>query len=159
MAGRIRRFGVRPGAALLAAVVAAVMAATSGLWPSRGAAPVEREFIITAHQFAYDPPRIRVNVGDRVTLRVRSADVAHGLYLDPYGINVKVPPLEERVIQFVADRPGKLRYRCSVICGSLHPFMVGEIVVEPNRPLAGALGLAAAIGFGSLAYAWRRKGE
>lgn len=130
--------------------------AAAAIWPTRGAAPAEREFIITARQFAYDPPRITVNVGDRVALRLRSSDVAHGLYLDPYGIDVKVPPLEERVVRFVADRPGKIRYRCSVICGALHPFMVGEIVVQPNRPLAAATVLAAVVGLGALAYAWRK---
>lgn len=141
-----------------AAGLAAMALLVAGLGLGRGAAPAaEREFVITARQFAYDPPRITVRVGDRVTLRVRAADVAHGLYLDPYGIDVKVLPLEEQVVRFVADRPGKIRYRCSVICGSLHPFMVGEIVVTPNQPLRAAGVLAVVVGIGSLAYAWWRK--
>lgn len=118
----------------------------------------EREFVITARQFAFDPARIYVNVGDRVTLRVRSLDITHGLYLDAYGVNLKVPPMEEGTVTFVADRPGKLRYRCSVICGSLHPFMVGEIVVQPNRVFQAGGVLAAIVGFGGLAYAWWRRG-
>ncbi|MFS8615031.1 cupredoxin domain-containing protein [Limnochorda sp.] len=127
--------------------------------PVRGAPaePAEREFIITARQYEYDPPRIHVNLGDRVTLRVRSEDITHGLYLDAYGLEVTVPPMEERVVQFVADRPGKLRYRCSVICGPLHPFMVGEIIVEPNRPLALSTLLSAVVGVGVLGLAWFRK--
>ncbi|MEW6048944.1 MAG: cupredoxin domain-containing protein [Bacillota bacterium] len=139
----------------------AVMAAV-GLWGGPGSASsprgAEREFVITARQFSFDPPRIYVNAGDHVTLRVRSLDITHGLYLDAYGINVKVPPMEEGIVRFVADRPGKLRYRCSVICGSLHPLMVGEIVVQPNRPYSVAGVVAVIVGFGGLAYVWWRKG-
>ena len=146
------------GVALLAAVgVALVLFAAFS--PARGAQaePAEREFIITARQYEYDPPRIHVNLGDRVTLRIRAADITHGLYLDAYGLEVTVPPMEERVVQFVADRPGKLRYRCSVICGPLHPFMVGEIIVEPNRPYTLSTLLSAVVGVGALGLAWLRK--
>lgn len=96
-------------------------------------------------------------MGDRVTLRVTSADVAHGFYLDGYGINEKIVPGEEKVVTFVADKPGKFRFRCSVICGSMHPFMIGEIVVQPNSPLkvAGIMILALAAGY--LGYYWWRK--
>lgn len=127
--------------------------------PVRGAPaePTDREFVITARQYEYDPPRIHVNLGDRVTLRVRSEDITHGLYLDAYGLDVTVPPMEERTVQFVADRPGKLRYRCSVICGPLHPFMVGEIIVEPNRPFALSTLLSAVVGVGALGLAWLKK--
>lgn len=139
-----------------------LVAVSVGLWLAPGlAAPPggqEREFVIEARQFAFSPARIYVNQGDHVTLRVRSMDITHGLYLDAYGISVKVPPMEEGVVRFTADRPGKLRYRCSVICGPLHPFMVGEIVVQPNRPFSIAGVLAAFVGFGGLAYAWWRKG-
>lgn len=116
-----------------------------------------REFTIHARQFAYDPPRIRVRLGDRVVLRVTSEDVAHGLYVDGYGINAKVFPGRETVISFVADRPGKIRYRCSVICGNLHPFMIGEVVVGPNYTLWGALALTALAAAGTVLVLWRRE--
>ncbi|MBE3597858.1 MAG: cupredoxin domain-containing protein [Limnochordaceae bacterium] len=143
----------------ITAIIAAIMA-VSWLFPSLAgsAGGQEREFVITARQFAFDPPRIYVNLGDRVTLRVRSLDITHGLYLDAYGLNIRVPPMEEGVVSFVADRPGKLRYRCSVICGPLHPFMVGEIVVQPNRLFHTGGVLAAIVGLGALAYGWWRKG-
>lgn len=153
---RTRRKAVLVGAALALAAAGVGLGLGQGLAAPPGGQ--EREFIIEARQFAFNPARIYVNLGDSVTLRVRSMDITHGLYLDAYGIGVQVPPMEEGVVRFVADRPGKLRYRCSVICGPLHPFMVGEIVVRPNRPLSIAGVLAVFAGFGGLAYAWWRKG-
>ena len=44
--------------------------------------PGSRQVTINAEQFAFDPPVIHVNRGDRVTLTVQAADVVHGLYLD-----------------------------------------------------------------------------
>lgn len=116
-----------------------------------------REIRIAATQFAYDPPKVRVALGDRVTLRITSQDVTHGIYLDGYGLTAKAYPFKEAVVTFVADRPGKVRYRCAVVCGNLHPFMVGEIVVEPNRPLWTSLALAVLLASGAVLLLWRRR--
>ncbi len=134
-------------------IVAVLLVGASG--PAVGAS---REIQITATQFAYDPPRVRVALGDRVILRITSQDVTHGIYVDGYGLTAKVFPLREVVVSFVADHPGKIRYRCAVICGPLHPFMVGEILVEPNRPLWGSLGLAALAAAAAVGILWRRRG-
>jgi cytochrome c oxidase subunit 2 len=107
------------------------------------APPSTRQVTIRASQFAFDPPVLRVNRGDRVVVTLQSSDVVHGLYLDGYGINVRVEPGLSKHIEFVADKTGKFRYRCPVSCGSLHPFMVGELVVAPNDMFARALGLTA----------------
>ena len=50
------------------------------------------------------------------------------------------------------DRAGKFRYRCSVACGSLHPFMQGELVVRPNVPFAA--GAAGVVLIGIALFAW-----
>jgi cytochrome c oxidase subunit 2 len=96
---------------------------------------------VVARQFAFDPPVLRVNRGDRVRLTVQSADVVHGLHLDGYGNEVRVEPGLSRQVEFVADRAGKFNFRCSVSCGTLHPFMTGELVVSPNVAFARAVGL------------------
>jgi heme/copper-type cytochrome/quinol oxidase subunit 2 len=51
-------------------------------------------------------------------------------------------------VTFVADRPGRFRLRCSKICGPLHPFMLGDLVVEPEQAFwrAAALAILAAAG-------------
>ena len=57
----------------------------------------------------------------------------------------------ERVeeVTFTADREGKFRYRCSQTCGFLHPFMLGEFIVAPNRLLPTGISLAFGVLVGS----------
>lgn len=111
-----------------------------------------REITINANQFAFDPPIVRINRGDRVALTVRAADVVHGLYLDGYGVNVRVVPGTSQRAEFVADRAGKFRFRCSVSCGNLHPFMIGELIVAPNDLYWRAIGLTLIIAASTLAW-------
>jgi heme/copper-type cytochrome/quinol oxidase subunit 2 len=104
--------------------------------------PVERTIRIEASSFEYTPSVVRVNPGDRVTLELVSTDVVHGIYLDGYDLQVQADPGQTARLTFVADRNGTFRMRCSVTCGSLHPFMIGKLVVGPNVLLWKSLGLA-----------------
>ena len=104
---------------------------------------------ISAHQYAYEPHRFTVDPGSEVHLRLVSTDVVHGFYLEGHDIEAEIRPgslmvltrepstgediRESEEIVFTAGRPGKYRYRCSVTCGTLHPFMQGEMIVRPNR--------------------------
>jgi heme/copper-type cytochrome/quinol oxidase subunit 2 len=119
------------------------------------AQPATHRVTMTASQFAFDPPVLRVNQGDRVIITLQAADVAHGFYLDGYGLQQRVEPGISQRIEFVANQAGKFRYRCAVSCGSLHPFMIGELVVEPNWVFGRAVGLALLALAGTLVYLWR----
>ena len=57
---------------------------------------------------------------------------------------------EVKEVTFVADRTGKFRFRCSVACGAMHPFMVGELIVEPNRLWPAAAAAAAALSLAAM---------
>lgn len=116
------------------------------------AEPVTHQVTMTAGQFAYDPPVLRLNQGDRVILTLQAADVVHGFYLDGYGLERRVEPGLPQKLEFVADRVGKFRYRCSVSCGTLHPFMIGELIVAPNLVFARAVGLMLVALGGTLFY-------
>ena len=50
-------------------------------------------------------------------------------------------------LTFVADHAGSFRFRCSVTCGPLHPFMIGKLYVGPNWTLlrGSALAVLAAV--------------
>lgn len=123
-------------------------------WPFRPA-PMTRHFTVDGRQFAYEPGTLQVNQGDRVTITLSASDVVHGFYLDGYGLETRVEPGQSQTIQFVADKPGKFRYRCSVSCGTLHPFMIGELIVGPNMTFGRAVALLALVVGGALLYLWR----
>ncbi|GMR24339.1 MAG: hypothetical protein BMS9Abin37_2870 [Acidobacteriota bacterium] len=120
-------------------------------------APQERTITVVARKYAYEPAVIRVNRGDTVRLRFASSDMVHGFYLEGHDMNVKIHPMRSTVelfrdhasepeeveeVVFTADREGKFRYRCSQTCGYLHPFMLGELIVAPNRLFPTGVGLA-----------------
>ncbi len=122
---------------------------------SGGAA--EREIHITARQFAYDPPIINVNRGDRVTITLKSQDVLHGFYLDGYDIDEEVRPGEDTRFSFVANKPGRFSYRCSHTCGVFHPFMIGNLIVSPNYLFPSSIGLCFGLGLATFIYVANKK--
>lgn len=118
--------------------------------PNITAQPAERQFRIEASSFEYYPSTIQVNPGDRVMIELISTDVVHGIYLDGYGLEVSVDPGQTASLSFVADRPGTFRFRCSVTCGALHPFMIGKLHVGPNILLWKSLGFAVLAAFAGM---------
>jgi heme/copper-type cytochrome/quinol oxidase subunit 2 len=132
----------------------------------RQAPPQDRTFTITAQKYAYDPPVLRVNRGDRIHVRLVAKDNTHGFYLEGYDIEAKARPendtfwvrhpsqggdfKEVQEINFVASHPGKFRYRCSITCGYMHPFMQGELIVRPNYLYSTSVGLSVGMALGML---------
>ena len=105
------------------------------------AAPTEQHFRIEANSFQYTPEAIHVNPGDHVSIDLVATDVVHGLYIDGYDLNITADPGKTATLSFVADRAGSFRFRCSVTCGALHPFMIGKLNVGSNDLLWRAIGL------------------
>ena len=93
---------------------------------------VDKEFTIWARQFDYTPAVITVQQGDYVRVNLKSADVAHGWYIDGYDIDIKVSGGETTSVEFVADKAGTFKIRCSVTCGPFHPFVAGKFVVRQS---------------------------
>jgi cytochrome c oxidase subunit 2 len=149
-----RRVAVLLGVGLLAVVI------TTMPWPGSIAAPRDREIVVRARQYAYEPGVVRVSQGDRVTLILEAEDMTHGLYVDGYRAEAVAVPGQPARVAFTADRPGKFRLRCSKVCGTLHPFMIADFVVEPEHGFwrAAALVVAAAAGTVLFAMAGPREG-
>lgn len=135
---------------LATVTVVLVLLALLAPLPFAEAAPVNRQITLDAHSFAYEPSRVNVNRGDRITLTLNSTDVVHGVYVDGYGVNLVAEPGKPAEATFVADRAGKFRFRCSVTCGSLHPFMIGELVVGPNTPFWRAIAAMGIVALGTV---------
>jgi len=122
-------------------VLAVLLVAFSPI-PQRPRTPEHHTVEIQASQFAFQPAVVKVKPGDQVTLELISTDVVHGLYLDGYDLNLTVDPGQTSSVTFTADRQGSFRYRCSVSCGPLHPFMIGKLKVGSNTLLWRGSGLA-----------------
>ncbi len=156
---RLLRLGV-----VLAAV--AVGGVLGGAMSWRWIEPTTRTLDIKARQYAYEPSVIRVNSGDTLKVRLASLDVVHGFYVEGHDVDAEIPPQqttflvrnpskgkewrETEELVFVAGKPGKYRFRCSHTCGTMHPFMLGELIVEPNVPLRAGLGSLAGLFIGML---------
>lgn len=115
-----------------------------------------KEFTVIAKQWEFEPSIIEVNQGDTVIIRLRSADVSHGLFIEGYDIGAAIITKEgwprEKVIKFVADKPGVFTFRCNVTCGPYHPFMTGKLVVKPNNPERNASLFAIILGIAVTGY-------
>ncbi len=102
---------------------------------------------MTAENFKFTPREIRVKAGAHVTIKLTSLDDKHGIAFkvvpegqpegSPPGLRFDTPkpdwPLQrgkEKVIQFVAERPGTYEFSCSVFCGMGHNGMLGRVIVE-----------------------------
>src|SRR5690606_7446901 len=101
----------------------------SGGDPGDGSVPVDRTIEITARQFSYTPDTVRVGLGERVRLVLRTEDVAHGLAVREYGINLVATPGDAASAVFTADRPGRFPMYCTVYCGTGHPEHLGTLIV------------------------------
>ena len=69
---------------------------------------------VKAFQFNFDPNPIIVNKGERVKLIVTSTDVAHGIVIPDYNINVPAPAGKPTTIEFIADKEGNFPFFCNV---------------------------------------------
>ena len=104
---------------------------------------------VVAKTFEFVPNEIHVKAGERVQIKLHSADRAHGLKLNLYpegasedgppGLvfdhpqdDAKVDKHKDRVIEFVAARAGTYDFKCSVQCsmGHGHDRMTGKLVVD-----------------------------
>jgi len=130
---------------LLASSSATLLARTQ----SSGAAASPHVIEVTAKTFEFIPNEIHVKTGERVQIKLHTADRAHGLKLNIYpegasedgnpGLvfdhpqdDAKVEKHKDRVLEFVAARAGTYDFKCSVQCsmGHGHDRMTGKLIVE-----------------------------
>ncbi|HTC63444.1 MAG TPA: cupredoxin domain-containing protein [Candidatus Saccharimonadales bacterium] len=138
------------------AYLIAMLAITSpfAILPARtqdtGAANSPHVIEVTAKTFEFIPNEIHVKVGERVQIKLHTADRAHGIKLDLYpegasqdgppGLvfdhpqdDAKVEKHKDRDIEFVAARAGTYDFKCSVQCSMMghgHDRMTGKLIVE-----------------------------
>ena len=85
---------------------------------------------VEASRYKFEPDPITVKLGEKVRLLVTSTDVAHGLAISEFKVNVSVPAGETKTADFIADKKGSFHMLCSVYCGPGHGHMHGTLVVQ-----------------------------
>jgi cytochrome c oxidase subunit 2 len=97
--------------------------------PATASAP--RIIEVVAKRFTFEPSKIEVTEGERVRLRVKSADGVHGVQIKKFKVNKMVPRGGESIdIDFMASAPGTYEILCSEECGEGHEVMAGSLVVK-----------------------------
>jgi len=122
-------FVLRTPTVRLTAIAVLVGAAA---WTVNGAARQDapREIDIVARRFAFEPARVEVTVGERVRLRVVSADGVHGVEIKKFKVKKEIPRgTTPVVIEFTASEAGEFPILCSEYCGDGHEDMQGQLVV------------------------------
>ena len=119
---------------------------------------VPRVIHVTARSFAFEPEIVHVRQGERVIIELESLDATHGIYLDGYDLSVEAEPGRPAQLSFTADRAGSFRFRCSVACGNLHPFMIGQLKVGPNTRFWQAVAALALVTLGAVWFFGKRNG-
>jgi cytochrome c oxidase subunit 2 len=148
---------------LLAVLVGAILGVVVG-WSS--SEPGTKEILIKARQYAYEPSVIEVNRGDTLHIRLISLDVVHGFFVEGYDTDAQIFANQKKFkfrrpsqdknweevdrITIITNKTGKFRYRCSHTCGTMHPFMQGELIVHPNTPFHAGVGACFGLAFGML---------
>lgn len=134
--------------------------------------PVSRDLTIKARQYSYDPEKFEVNKGDTLHLTLVSLDVFHGFYLEGYDLDAEIQANVKAIkvrrpsegynwkdtneVFLIANKTGKFRYRCSHTCGTMHPFMQGEMIVNPNNTYHAGIGGIIGFALGMLLMIFRK---
>ncbi|WP_284349973.1 cytochrome c oxidase subunit II [Roseisolibacter agri] len=79
---------------------------------------------------------LRIPVGRRVLLRLRSGDVIHSFWVPGLQGKMDLVPGRVNVLSLQADRPGVWRGQCAEFCGVQHGKMALTVVAEPPQRFA-----------------------
>lgn len=117
-------------AAMVATIVTLLVVSLGGESTPRVSAQEPKVINITAKRFAFEPSSVTLKKGETVTLRVRSEDVTHGLFLRPLKIDATIEPGKTEEITVTPQTAGKFTAICDHFCGSGHGNMAMTFVVE-----------------------------
>lgn len=92
-------------------------------------APPPGDVYLLGQRFQFKPI-LRLQAGETYRFLISSADVQHGLSLQPDNINFQVLPGYVSAVEMTPKQGGEYGIVCNEFCGTGHHLMVGRIVVE-----------------------------
>lgn len=78
---------------------------------------------VEAFRYGFTPDPVVVKEGDYVRLEITTKDVKHGIGIKEYKINAAIPPEETTIVEFLANKTGEFKVKCTVFCGFGHGRM------------------------------------
>lgn len=88
---------------------------------------VEISMRTIANEWRFEPAVISARPGDRVLLKIFNEDTYdHGIAIEAFGVNKRLFPNRETIIDFVVSKPGTFSFYCSVPCGEGHYRHIGQ---------------------------------
>ena len=141
-AARTRRWVIGGGVVLPVVVIGVVLVATVGTMRtvSRAAPAGARTIEVVGHQWWWEvrypggvttANELHLPVGEPVTVRVRSADVIHSLWVPALAGKMDALPDKANTLVLQADEPGVHRSECAEFCGLQHRHMKLIVTAEP----------------------------
>jgi cytochrome c oxidase subunit 2 len=88
---------------------------------------------LVAARYGFYPPRIEVPVDTKVTFRLASADVLHGVHVPNTNMTTMVVPGYISEVTTMFPRTGEYSLLCNEYCGLGHDSMWSRLVVVPKR--------------------------
>jgi Heme/copper-type cytochrome/quinol oxidases, subunit 2 len=90
----------------------------------------EYEVHLLAKMWVFQPTRIEIPAGSKVTIYTTSIDVLHGFHIEGKAVNLMSIPGAVNKMEVVFNKPGTYKIICNEYCGVGHPVMYGEIIVK-----------------------------
>ncbi len=98
---------------------------------------VEYSVRVIQDRWTWYPDFLEVPYGALVRLSITNEDsYDHGFAINELHVDRRLPAKQTTTVEFVADRAGEFRFRCSVYCGSGHFDQLGTIVVVGDGAVA-----------------------
>jgi len=113
-------------------LVLAIAAAVPNARAQSAASPqTTKEVQMTAKKYEYSPSTVEVQAGTKIIFKITALDREHGFEIENVKDScVKIKKGETATVEYVAEKPGTVEFKCCSYCGFGHGKMKGKIVIH-----------------------------
>ncbi len=112
-------------------LLAVTAASYSGRAQSAATAQATKEVEMTAKKYEFSPSTVEVQAGTKIIFKIKALDHEHGFEIENVKDScVKIKKGETATVEYLAEKPGTVEFRCCSFCGLGHGKMKGKIVIH-----------------------------